>query len=488
MSAEFRAAARSVWSGRAVALRCLDWPGRAAQRRQRAAMVAAADGVTVAAGLVAARVIRFQGFHSPVRHAGPPPLALALLLGPLWVASLALRGAYDKPSIGGAGQLRDVVEGVLRFVATAALVLLVVRADAAGGVLVPLLCAGALTVAVHAAWNRQRAGACIERVVIVGTERRVTELAGRVDRAGTGRVVVGACVAGRRRGEHLAAGGRTIPVLGPPAEVFDPRRLQDFDCVIVADEELVSAAHLGDLLRGACVDLLVAPAVVDVPARRADLVPVAGVPLLHLRHGARRQLSSFVAQAVERVVAAVALVGVLPVLVAAAAAVRLTSRGPALFSQVRLGRGGRPFTIFKLRTMRLGAEAERAGLTARNEHDGLLFKMRRDPRVTPVGKVLRRVSIDELPQLWNVVRGDMRLVGPRPALPDEVDRYDGIVSRRLLVKPGLTGLWQVSGRADLPWAEGIDLDLRYVDNQSPGTDLAILFRTVGAVLRGKGAY
>ncbi len=182
------------------------------------------------------------------------------------------------------------------------------------------------------------------------------------------------------------------------------------------------------------------------------------------------------------------LLAAAPAILAAALAVRVTSAGPVLFRQTRVGIDGRPFTMVKLRSMYRDAEQRKAALTARNEAAGVLFKMRDDPRVTPVGKVLRRFSVDELPQLWNVVKGDMSLVGPRPPLPSEVDGYQDEVFRRLHVRPGLTGLWQVSGRSDLSWQESVRLDLRYVDNWSVAMDLLILWKTGRAVLGSAGAY
>ena len=191
---------------------------------------------------------------------------------------------------------------------------------------------------------------------------------------------------------------------------------------------------------------------------------------------------------VHRTLALSALLVLLPILLLVALLVRLDSRGPALFRQTRVGRDGREFVIYKFRTMRIDAEALLDQIRHLNEHDGLLFKIRHDPRVSRVGRVLRRFSLDELPQLWNVVRGDMALVGPRPPLPREVEHYDARTRRRLDVKPGLTGIWQVSGRADLPWHEAIRLDLAYIEERSVALDLRILARTAGAVLTGRGAY
>jgi len=170
------------------------------------------------------------------------------------------------------------------------------------------------------------------------------------------------------------------------------------------------------------------------------------------------------------------------------AAIRLSSKGPALFRQTRVGVDGREFTMLKFRSMVVDAEARREDLLGLSDGNGVLFKMRDDPRVTKVGKVIRRFSVDELPQLINVVRGDMSLVGPRPPLPEEVAGYSSDATRRLRVRPGVTGLWQVSGRSDLSWEESLRLDLRYVDNWSMALDLSILWRTWRAVVQGAGAY
>ncbi len=201
-------------------------------------------------------------------------------------------------------------------------------------------------------------------------------------------------------------------------------------------------------------------------------------------HGPRRLLKDVV----ERSLALVVLVAALPLLAFLCLVIRRESPGPALFRQERIGRDNAPFTMFKLRSMWVGAEDERSGLAAYDEGNGVLFKIQLDPRVTPLGQWLRRYSLDELPQLWNVVRGDMSLVGPRPALPCEVARYDIDPQRRLVVKPGVTGLWQVSGRSDLSWDESVRLDLRYVDNWSLRLDLSILARTLQAVVGHRGAY
>ena len=234
-------------------------------------------------------------------------------------------------------------------------------------------------------------------------------------------------------------------------------------------------------------ELVVAPDLVDVAGPRLTLREANGLSLLEVEVGVPR--GRRIAKAIlDGAAGSLALLLVAPVIAVAALLVRLTSPGGAFFRQIRVGLDGQTFTMWKLRTMTADAEARKAELVQMSDGAGLLFKMREDPRITRVGKVLRRYSIDELPQLWNVVRGDMSLVGPRPPLLDEVALYPDHVGRRLHVRPGLTGLWQVSGRSDLDWESAVTLDLRYVDNWSLTMDLMILWKTMRAVLRPGGAY
>jgi exopolysaccharide biosynthesis polyprenyl glycosylphosphotransferase len=240
---------------------------------------------------------------------------------------------------------------------------------------------------------------------------------------------------------------------------------------------------------GAGVPLYIGTGLLDVAPTRVSVVQGAGLDVMQVRpapaHGPRRLAKDVI----ERLLAAVALLVLSPLLVLVWALVRNESTGPGLFRQQRVGRDGAEFTMLKFRTMSCTAPEEQADLSDLNQVDGgVLFKIRSDPRVTPIGRVLRRYSVDELPQLWNVVTGQMSLVGPRPALPQEVERYDVDPRRRLAVKPGITGLWQVSGRSDLSWAESVRLDVKYVDNWSLMLDLSILCRTVVAVVNHRGAY
>jgi exopolysaccharide biosynthesis polyprenyl glycosylphosphotransferase len=234
---------------------------------------------------------------------------------------------------------------------------------------------------------------------------------------------------------------------------------------------------------------VVAPGLVEVAGPRMHVRPAAGLSLLHVETPEDHQGRMLGKAILDRTLGLALFIGALPVVAVAAVLVKATSRGPAFFAQERMGRDGQPFTMWKLRSMVTDAEALRTtDLLAQSDRDGLMFKMHRDPRITRVGAHLRRFSLDELPQLWNVVRGEMSLVGPRPPLRSEYDLYHDAVHRRLRVKPGLTGLWQVSGRADLSWEESVRLDLRYVDNWSVALDLQIMWKTGRAVLFGSGAY
>jgi exopolysaccharide biosynthesis polyprenyl glycosylphosphotransferase len=231
-----------------------------------------------------------------------------------------------------------------------------------------------------------------------------------------------------------------------------------------------------------------------VAGPRTTIRPVAGLPLLHLDHPEFTGSKLVIKAGFDKMVALAALTVAAPLLAVLALAVRLDDGGPALFRQTRVGKDGRTFTVFKFRTMVIDAEQRRADLRrAHGQHStsgqhSVLFKLRNDPRVTRTGTWLRRWSLDELPQLINVLNGDMSLVGPRPALPEEAAMYGDHVRRRLAVKPGITGLWQVSGRSDLTWDESIRLDLRYVENWSLMLDVHILWKTLSAVVRGSGAY
>jgi exopolysaccharide biosynthesis polyprenyl glycosylphosphotransferase len=237
------------------------------------------------------------------------------------------------------------------------------------------------------------------------------------------------------------------------------------------------------------VDLVVSPGMVDVAGPRLTMRPVAGLPLIHVEKPQYSGTKKLQKRAFDLSVALTVLLMAFPLLLVSAVAIKLTSRGPVFYLSERIGLDGKSFRMIKLRTMVADAEQLVAGLADKNEMDGgVLFKIRQDPRVTPIGRILRRYSVDELPQFINVLKKEMSVVGPRPPLPSEADSYTEQVRRRLLVLPGITGLWQVSGRSDLSWDDSVRLDLSYVENWSISGDLVIAFKTVRTVLGGVGAY
>jgi exopolysaccharide biosynthesis polyprenyl glycosylphosphotransferase len=282
-----------------------------------------------------------------------------------------------------------------------------------------------------------------------------------------------------------------LPVLGGVPDVADVVQQFEVDTVAVLPGPEVHGAvlrRLGWQLEDTEAELLLAPAVTDVVGPRVHIRPVAGLPLLHVERPELTGVRRFTKELVDRSLATLGLVILAPALLAIAVAVRLDSRGPVFFRQERVGRCGVTFTMLKFRSMVQDAPRLAEQLAAANEGNEVLFKMRDDPRVTRVGRTLRRYSLDELPQLINVLCGHMSLVGPRPPLAKEVAKYGADMHRRFLVKPGLTGLWQVSGRSDLSWDDSVRIDVRYVENWSLALDLMILWKTVGAVVRGSGAY
>jgi exopolysaccharide biosynthesis polyprenyl glycosylphosphotransferase len=240
-------------------------------------------------------------------------------------------------------------------------------------------------------------------------------------------------------------------------------------------------------LEGTEAELAVAPGLMEIAGPRMHITPVDGLPLLHLSQPRFTGVSRAIKTVTDRAAACLLLLLAAPVFLVIAVAVKLDG-GPVFFRQERVGTNGRTFRMVKFRSMVVDAEARLAALRAANEAAGPLFKMTSDPRITKVGAVLRRYSLDELPQLFNVLGGSMSLVGPRPPLPAEVATYEDVTRRRLLVRPGMTGLWQVSGRSNLSWEESVRLDLRYVENWSMALDLTILWKTIGAVVRSRGAY
>jgi exopolysaccharide biosynthesis polyprenyl glycosylphosphotransferase len=277
-------------------------------------------------------------------------------------------------------------------------------------------------------------------------------------------------------------------------ELDDVRRLAlelGVDGVIVAGGSYSSAAdlrRLGWALQGLELDMLVVPSLTDIAGPRLHMRHVAGLPFVQVEEPQSDRAGGWAKRAFDLVVASILVAVLSPLLALVAVLIRLQDGGPVLYRQRRVGVNGTEFQMNKFRSMVVDAEARLADLATANEYDGVLFKIREDPRVTGIGRFIRKLSLDELPQLFNVLRGEMSLVGPRPPLVNEYEHYEQDTHRRLLVRPGMTGLWQVSGRSDLPWSEAVRLDLYYVDNWSMVIDLVIMIKTVKAVLFSKGAY
>ncbi|MEV0320214.1 sugar transferase [Streptomyces sp. NPDC050658] len=339
--------------------------------------------------------------------------------------------------------------------------------------------------------HRQRKeGRCLRPVLAAGSPATVRDLITRARKfPHLGWRVDGVCMADGLEldGDQLDG----VPVVGRLAEVATHVRRDGYRVVAVTPDPHWSPDRLQRLawnLEGSDAEMVVAPVLMEVAGPRLHVDAVLGIPLLRVSMptftGGRRAVKGVV----DRMGAAILLILFAPLMVLVGLLVLADSRGGAFYRQRRVGKDGREFTIYKFRTMVAGAERARAQLAHRNEGAGLLFKLRRDPRVTRLGAVLRRYSIDELPQLFNVLAGSMSLVGPRPPLPEESAAYGPDIRRRLLVKPGLTGLWQISGRSDLSWEEAVRLDLRYVEDWSLALDTVILWKTLRAVLQGQGAY
>jgi exopolysaccharide biosynthesis polyprenyl glycosylphosphotransferase len=451
--------------------------------------VALADFSCAVVGVFAAAELRFGS------HVTGAYLALSLALPAVWLAALWLAGGYDIRFIGtGSDEFRKVLNAGVGLTAAIALFSYVVDLQLSRAyVLIALPTTMVLDLfaryAIRKRLHRRRAsGQCMDSVVAVGHVTSVADLVRELRRdCYHGLTVVGACVAQPSECADVAG----VPVYGGLDDVTTAVKAFGADTVAVLACPEMDGIRLRGLaweLEKTGTDLCVSPALLDVAGPRTTIRPTAGLTLLHVDHPQLSGLRLLVKDLFDRGVAAVGLLMLSPLMAFVALMIWLHDRGPVLFTQVRVGKDGHVFRIYKFRTMVVDAEQRRAELLASNETDGVLFKLRKDPRITPVGAHLRRWSIDELPQLVNVLLGQMSLVGPRPAMPDEVAQYAEHVRRRLVVKPGLTGLWQVNGRSDLSWEESVRLDLRYVENWSFALDLQILWKTIKVIMWGSGAY
>jgi len=346
--------------------------------------------------------------------------------------------------------------------------------------------------------HRMRAeGDYMSHVLAVGDLHTVAELVRDLERAPlAGYRVVGVCLTreGRRGDEGpMPSIVEGVPVLGGVDDVAEIARTCAADTVAVTSSAAFGPSRVRKLsweLEDTAAELILAPALTNIAGPRVHTQPVAGLPLIHVDRPTYRGANRMLKKSFDVVGSATLLLLLSPVLIGVSIAIKLTDRGPVFFRQDRVGVNGDVFRMVKFRSMMVGAEAVLANLQEAHRDAGnvVLFKLKNDPRVTSVGKFIRRYSIDELPQLFNVLTGQMSLVGPRPPLKAEVDRYEDEARRRLLVKPGMTGLWQVSGRSDLSWDDSVRLDIYSVENWSITGDMVIIGKTAKAVLSSSGAY
>lgn len=326
------------------------------------------------------------------------------------------------------------------------------------------------------------------RTLLIGERRKSTHTAKQLQ-ANTlaGFSIVGAVTAESGARELLPG----VPIVADYSGILVTVENLKIDTLIITSSDSMTPQWLRRLsweLEARNIDIIMASALTDIAGPRIHTRPVAGLPLIHVEYPQFHGWRYFTKRLLDLGGASLAILITSPLLIALALAVRIDSHGPIIFKQPRIGRQGKTFTMYKFRSMRADAENDLPGLLDRSDGDGMLFKLRDDPRVTPLGKFIRKHSLDELPQLFNVVKGDMSLVGPRPPLQREAEKYEDWVNRRLFVRPGISGLWQVSGRSNLTWDESVRLDLYYVENWSLMGDLLILWRTIRTVIRGDGAY
>jgi exopolysaccharide biosynthesis polyprenyl glycosylphosphotransferase len=458
----------------------------------RRALAIATDGLAAVLAVVAV------GLTLPEPELLDHEAMIAAAAGPLWLILVAVNRGYSRRSFGlGGGQRRPVVGA-----GVCLLWLVTFGSYALGGAppraLVPVLAVTSALSLAGRRWSRQlwlrraRAqGLHLHRAVVVGSADSV---AAAVQRLRTdpdqGIAPVGACV-----GDAPAEGAKDLGcadlLVGEIADIESVLLATGSDMVLLVPGSGISGTELRRLVwrvESAHAELVVHAGIVETVAQRVTIGSVGHAPVFRI---ARAQLSGparVVKDVFDRFFSALLLLLLVPFMALLAAAIWCADGGSPFFSQARVGLDGREFRIVKFRTMVVDAEMRKATLIERNEADGVLFKIAQDPRTTAIGRLLRRYSIDELPQLMNVLRGEMSLVGPRPPLAAEVAAYSPDMRRRLLVKPGMTGLWQVSGRSQLSWAQSELLDLRYVDNWSLALDISILARTLRAVVGGTGAY
>lgn len=471
-----------------------------ALERRRAWERRYARRLRVTDALVVVSVVGAAATVSALRH-GPSIIGAhtAVITAVLWMLMLTVVQSRSASAMGtGSLEYKRVAHASAHTFALLAALFLIVQWAPLRAELILALPSG--TVALLAGrwlWRRwlhaQRAiGAYAKRAIVTGTSDDIQYVLRTLEESGSPRYsIIGTAPSDASQGS-FATDRQRYAVIGSMHSVATHARNMGADTIIVAnrpDDDPEFIKRLSWELEGTASELVLSSRIADVAGPRISLAPVDGLPLINVRipefEGGRHVLK----RAVDFIFAFVVMIPIsLLVAPIVALLIKLDDGGPVFFRQTRIGRDGEEFGILKFRTMRVDAEKHLSDLQNASDGNGVLFKMKQDPRVTRVGAVLRKYSIDELPQFWNVLRGDMSVVGPRPPLPSEVRRYDGKVYRRLFIKPGITGLWQVSGRSDLSWEESVRLDLRYVENWSVMNDLMIMWRTAKVMISPRGAY
>ncbi len=422
-------------------------------------------------------------------------LIATVVSGLLWFGALAVGGAYSTRHLrAGATEYKRIITATLGAASVVGIGCYLVDYTYPRGIFVLWFTLGSALILLARFTRRQvmhrfhHRGYLRTPVLVAGSDQHVDSVARVLRREKwLGFEVVGAVT--RDAGQPATTGG--LPVLGTLDGLKETVDAHGIETVIFAEGSFDSSAEFRRLawkLEEHSVHMIVVPTLTDVGAHRLEVRPMAGLPLVDVERPRAIAAGRWVKRAFDVVCAGILLLLASPVLALTALAIKLEDGGPVIYRQPRVGLKGEMFDCLKFRSMCVDAEAKLAQLQAQNQGAGVLFKMKDDPRITKVGKFTRRFSIDELPQLWNALRGDMSLVGPRPALPREVAQYDSDTMRRLDVRPGLTGLWQVSGRSNLSWEDTVRLDLYYVDNWSMVQDLMILAKTAKAVVGSDGAY
>ncbi|MCU1420051.1 sugar transferase [Mycetocola sp.] len=474
-------------------------PGITWTRRYRGKLLLT-DCAVIAVAVGASAVLRFgtESLFSGVAGIAVNEWIIALLTALCWVGALGLCRTRESRELGvGAAEYKRVVRASAVAFGLLALALLLLDVDIPRGFFLIALPLGTAAL-VFGRWswrrwltNQRRFGNYLSRALVVGDRADVGYVIRRIHRnSGAAYAIVGAALCGNDTAP-IVEGKSIVPVVTTPDNVALVAKDIGADTVIVAGGYASESTYIRDLgweLESTGAELVVASKLTNVAGPRIHFRPVEGLPLMHVELPSYDGPKHTLKRVLDVIISGIALIALLPVMAVIALAIKSESPGPVLFSQERVGRGGDSFRMLKFRSMVQTAEDDLAALLEKNEGSGVLFKMKQDPRVTRVGKFLRTYSLDELPQLLNIFLGDMSVVGPRPPLPREVADYEGHVRRRLYIKPGLTGMWQVNGRSDLDWEESVRLDLYYVENWSFTGDLMIIWRTFRVLIHPVGAY